>query len=181
MRKAQEGFTLIELVVTLALCSVLLLAVTDSFTDWLKQKEQVLAESELAENLNYAMGELAYDLRQAVWVIPQPDSAELVLVNEAGDTIRYQLSSDTMSEEHPYLLSGQVLYRLENGGRKQPVANFVAQLSVGYTYEAEAADGSVTAVQIRLSGQAQEKTLTLERTLPVGGYWWRKAGMEVSR
>lgn len=177
MRRNKKGLVLVELVVALALSSVLLLILTDVFMHLQQHKEQALAENELAENLSYALGELAYDLRQAVWVLPQADSAQLVLVNEAGDTIRYLLSADTMSGEHPYALQGQVLYRLENGGRKQPIANFLTQMTMSYSRQA-GAEEIVTAVQICLSGQAGEKIVTLTRTLPVGGYWWRQGRME---
>ena len=132
MLRSKKGLVLVELVVALALSSVLVLILTDVLMSMQQHKEQVLAENELAENLNYALGELAYDLRQAVWVIPQTDSVQLVLINEAGDTICYLLSADTMSDEHPYALQGQVLYRLENGGRKQPIANFLMQMTINY-------------------------------------------------
>lgn len=173
--KADKGFTLIELIVTLALCSVLLVILTDSLLQWQRQKTQILAENELAENLNYAMDELAYDLRQAVWILPQSERGKLVLVNEAGDTISYELSGDTMSEEHPYQLAGQVLYRKENGGRRQPIANFLAEMIITYPEEG---DAPVSVVRIRLNGQTSAKMLSLERTLSVGGYYWRTAGRE---
>ncbi len=180
MLRSKKGLVLVELVVALALSSVLVLILTDVLMSMQQHKEQVLAENELAENLNYALGELAYDLRQAVWVIPQTDSVQLVLINEAGDTICYLLSADTMSDEHPYALQGQVLYRLENGGRKQPIANFLMQMTINYQTGAAqtGAEESITAVQISLSGQAGEKMVTMTRTLPVGGYWWRAGRME---
>lgn len=173
--KDEKGFTLIELIVTLALCSVLLVILTDGLLQWQRQKEQVLAENELAENLNYAMSELAYDLRQTVCILPQTEADKLVLINETGDTISYELSVDTMSEEHPYQLAGQVLYRKENGGRRQPIANFLSEMIIRYPEEGEA---PVRVVQISLSGQTPAKTLSLERTLSVGGYYWRTAGRE---
>ena len=180
MLRSKKGLVLVELVVALALSCVLVLILTDVLMSMQQHKEQVLAENELAENLNYALGELAYDLRQAVWVIPQTDSVQLVLINEAGDTICYLLSADTMSDEHPYALQGQVLYRLENGGRKQPIANFLMQMTINYQTGAAqtGAEESITAVQISLSGQAGEKMVTMTRTLPVGGYWWRAGRME---
>ena len=180
MLRSKKGLVLVELVVALALSSVLVLILTDVLMSMQQHKEQVLAENELAENLNYALGEFAYDLRQAVWVIPQTDSVQLVLINEAGDTICYLLSADTMSDEHPYALQGQVLYRLENGGRKQPIANFLMQMTINYQTGAAqtGAEESITAVQISLSGQAGEKMVTMTRTLPVGGYWWRAGRME---
>ena len=180
MLRSKKGLVLVELVVALALSSVLVLILTDVLMSMQQHKEQVLAENELAENLNYALGELAYDLRQAVWVIPQTDSVQLVLINEAGDTICYLLSADTMSDEHPYALQGQVLYRLENGGRKQPIANFLMQMTINYQTGAAqtGAEESITAVQISLSGQAGEKMVTMTRTLPVGGDWWRAGRME---
>lgn len=136
-----------------------------------------MAENELTANLNYALGELADDLQQAVWVVPQADAKQLMFYLENGDKIGYTLADDPMSGEHPYALQGKVLYREANDGKRQPIANFLSQMTVGY----EMCGEMVTAVNIRLSGQALTKMVAVERTLTVGGYYWRWEKMEISQ
>lgn len=176
-RTGERGLTLVELVVALALCSVLLAILADVLGNWHNHRLQVLAENELTVNLNYALGELAHDLQQAVWVEPQAAAGQLTLYLANGDKIGYTLADDPMSDEHPYALQGQVLYREANDGKRQPIANFLSQMTVGY----EMCGEMVTAVNVRLSGQALTKTVAAERTLTVGGYYWRWEKMEISR
>ena len=165
----KRGLTLVELVVALGIASVLLAVLTQAFWAMERQQAQVLALHELAENLHFALDEIDADLKRAVWVITA-EEGQLALRNESGQRIRYVLKRDSMAERHPYELTGLVLYRSTDGGQNQPVANFIQQLSLEAVREAEL----ITAVTVSLSGEAAGETITVTRTVPVGGLAWRR-------
>lgn len=167
----KKGLTLVELVIAMAIASVLLLVLTEGFLAMGQYRGRILARTELEENLNFAMGEITQDLRQAVWVLEKSDD-QLILVNEAGETICYQLAPDTMSQQHPYDLQGQVLYRSVDGGKNQPIANFITVMEIRMLIETETEQ--ITAVQVALKGQVQGDDIRSEKKLPVGGLSWRR-------
>lgn len=140
----KKGFTLVEIMVVLAVSALVMLVVTEIFLAMHDQKSQLLAEVELQENLSRALEKIGEDIRYSDGVAGY--SGEYLLAHEltlytwvrdgAGrqsyQMVNYTIAVDPVGQVHPFKLSGYVLYRKENQGQNQPIANFIDQLTFAY-------------------------------------------------
>ncbi len=65
MRQRQEGFTLIEILIALAIISLILVAITGTMLDSLRAKNQVVYADKVQQNGSYAIAELRKNIMNA--------------------------------------------------------------------------------------------------------------------
>jgi len=96
---ASAGFTLIEMVISVSLVSMLMVAMVDSFQGFGKQLD-VLRETEKELRVEEGLVQLTHDLRNA-WTVEQPDAETLVLSDAYGRVTKYWVESDVLKVMRP--------------------------------------------------------------------------------
>lgn len=160
VNSSKGGFTLVEIVIVVAAMGILFGVLGILLSNMQTQKQQLLAENELKQNLMLAMTAINKDFTLAInakW------SENQLIIYQAKETIIYTLAEDAMAKEHLYPLEGNVLYRRTEGGRNQPMANFINTFSVQY-------DGQEFTVA--LTGCAYEQDYNLQQTFTPGALSW---------
>lgn len=163
--------------VALAVSGVVMLVVMDSFLAMHEQKTQLLAEVELRENFSIALTSIRRDILFSDGVVggrgESGTTEELLAAHDLTlyclradqtlQTIKYTIAVDPVGAVHPYALRGLVLYRAVNGGVRQPVANFIDQLTFAYydqTGQPTSRSSQVAIIEVRLKGQTDLEQLT---------------------
>ena len=141
---SNRGFTLVEVIITIAISSIILVCLTEMVFFMDNQQKNMIARIELQQNLTMALDSIAADVENSRDVIGYGDSNLLakslnlrkVRLNRQGETydqrIDYQLAIDPMEGQHLFPLKGKVLYRKTDGGQNQPIANFIIDLTFEY-------------------------------------------------
>jgi len=121
---------------------------------------------ELQQNLRLAIDNIIKDIKMSKKIAPSSTNNEIVLVLSDTETITYGLKIDDFFDEHPYSMSGQVLYRRENTGDRLPIAYFINSLVLLYKYDDTIEDTTYV-------------TVIVEGILPNGKTTTLKSGAEL--
>jgi general secretion pathway protein J len=79
-KKDQSGFTLLEILVALAITAVILSLIYGSFTTSFAVSEQIMAERELYRTVRLALGKMMHGLEAAYW---RSEEADTLFVGES--------------------------------------------------------------------------------------------------
>lgn len=146
MISKENGFTLVELLVALALTGLVMTVVYKTFAS--QQKVYVMQEngSAMQQDLRSAMEIVSKDLRMAGYSPSRPGDAGIVTAT--ASTLTFTLDSeedgdlaDDPGDRITYSLSGTTLGRTSGAGVPQPVGDNIDALNFVYLD----ADGNVTA------------------------------------
>ncbi len=155
MMKNDQGFTLIELVVTIVLFGILITPAFALFSSGLKSWTHGTEQIDVVQNMRFAMDRMTMEIRQAVDGSVQYDenekdkiSFEIPKINDVGEFIEPVL----VTYQHDAV--DQELERWEKNNPPQPVASKI--VSVEFIYNEPHLD--VTLVGIRRDGH--EITMT---------------------
>ena len=154
----KKGFTLIELIIVIGLFSIALVLFFGTWQNIMGYWNKLSAQIELQQNLRIGLEAIDNDLRQAKYVEALEENC-LVIRDLRNNLIKYELGSDPYSEEHPYSIEGGTLYRTENSQAKQPIANFIQELTITDKRQ----DGNITYLNIKIGGSLPDgKSLSIE-------------------
>jgi prepilin-type N-terminal cleavage/methylation domain-containing protein len=119
VRVKQDGFTLVELVIAMAVFSFMLLIITAGFMNIVRMHNMAIASNYAQDNARTAMDELVRAVR---------DSTTMAVTNDAGGTGLDELCvSDATGSKKVYYVQSKVLYRATGcpspGTNKQAITN----------------------------------------------------------
>lgn len=97
--RAHSGFTLLEMVISVSLVSMLMVAMVDSFQGFGKQLD-VLRETEKELRVEEGLVQLTHDLRNA-WTVEQPDADSLVVADAYGRVTKYWVEGEALKVRRP--------------------------------------------------------------------------------
>jgi len=154
----RKGFTLIEMIIVIGLFSLTLVLFSGIWHNIMGYWNKLSTQIELQQNLRMGMEAIDNDLRQAKYVEVLEENY-LLIKDFRDNLIKYELAPDPYSEEHPYSIEGGTLYRTENSQAKQPIANFIQELSITDKRK----DGNITYLNIKMGGSLPDgKSLSIE-------------------
>jgi len=171
----KSGFTLIEVMIVVTILSLVMASLAGLFEGGMKSWKRVNTQSELQQNLRFALTNIISDIRKTENVDDNSTSEVLILQmpdTHSANTIEYGLKTDEMLGEHQYNLSGQVLYKRVDNGDREPVANFIQ--SIEFIYDPVPEDTSY--VTVTISGNLPNgKELTLKTGAEIK---WKSLGLD---
>ena len=109
----KKGFTLVELLVSAAIFSILILAATGIFVKIMNVQKKALAIQEVQDNISYTMEMISKEIRMM---------SEITTKNTASDTLVFKNSKDPV-QNIVYSLSGGQLMRSVDGGIQYPITS----------------------------------------------------------
>ena len=115
----EKGFTLVELLVSAAIFSILILAATGIFVKIMNVQKKALAIQEVQDNISYAMEMISKEIRMM---------SEITTKNTALDTLSFKNSKDPAQDIIYNLISGQLM-RSVDGGANQPITSSKVNVS----------------------------------------------------
>jgi Tfp pilus assembly protein PilW len=87
--RSTAGFTLVEMLVSVALCMLLLAALASLYTFSLGSFASIASYSELNQKTRHASDIISRDVRSALFVDPSTTGSKLVLGMPSGSTVSY--------------------------------------------------------------------------------------------
>ena len=154
IHKYKKGFTLLELLIYVAILAVLMVGISSAFISFNRGRGQVEARSEVNSNLQFVIEKISHDLKFASSVTTPAaagsSSNTLVLVLD-GLTITYNVSSGQLkrqvnSETPQTITSDKVTVatptftRLENINTVLPKTVVSIETNISMTYKSESPD-----------------------------------------
>lgn len=154
----KKGFTLIEMIIVIGLFSITMVMISGIWQNIMGYWDKLNTQIELQQNLRIGIEAIDNDLRQAKSI--EALGENYLLIKDFTDKlIKYELGADPYGEEHPYALLGRTLYRTEQSQTKQPIANFIQELTIIDSKE----EGNITYLDIKISGALPNgKELSIE-------------------
>lgn len=155
-----SGFTLVEMMVALALLSVMFISLYGFFLSGVIVWHRSQDKAEVEENLRIGINRLARELRQAKGIVSFNSTCggKLIFTGSDGSSISY-FRSTSGDAEQAYQLT-----RAVNGAGNNPVARYIREISV------EPADcgtgtGMVTVTLMGEKGRSGKVTISTTITL----------------
>lgn len=169
-KKERKGFTLIELVVALAVFIVIITISFSTLSRFFAMRSAQEQEMILQQNFRFALDKMAYDFRQASGgtILITPDSkkmGEVLIFTSGTNDIYYFLCSEGSvsvlyrgERAHDHLLTSDYCTTTDNWISKQPITEDMHQLAKVYFVRS---GGKVTMIVVgRLEYFGKERTIS---------------------
>ena len=117
----EKGFTLVELLVSAAIFSILILAATGIFVKIMNVQKKALAIQEVQDNISYAMEMISKEIR----MMSEIDESTK---DQAASELKFTNSKDPAQDIIYNLISGQLM-RSVDGGANQPITSSKVNVS----------------------------------------------------
>lgn len=144
MNRTHRGFSLIELLVYIAILSLMSVVLSVAFTALTRGRAQSIARSEVESNARFALERMTYDVSAASALLSP-------LLGTASSTLRVVVNGETIA----YRVHAGVLERSVNGGAVEPVTDAVVLVDTSAFTRAEnynpTLGATTTAVQARMT------------------------------
>lgn len=156
-RPANDGFSIIELIIYMGIISVLLVILTQIFTSSIDTQLESSADSTADQNINFILTRLQYDLHRADSIVSPAnpgDSGSLLELDIGGTSYTYQLTDTQLQLTSPapaQLISDSattvtdfVVTRIGNGDAEDTV-----QINLGLSSQTVTSRGTTQSRQLQ--------------------------------
>ena len=114
LKKNKKGFTLVELLVSAAIFSILILSATGIFVKIMNVQKKAFAIQEVQDNISYTMEMISKEIRMM---------SEITTKNIASDTLVFKNSKNPVQSIVYSLTTGGQLQRSVDGGANQVITS----------------------------------------------------------
>ncbi len=164
-----RGFTLIEVIVAMAIFSVILLILSETFVQTLNAERRALNIQQVEENISFALESMAKEVRLSTIDVstanntcPDNQLTELGMTNQDGDHVRYFVSDDGTLHRSVKLGDGSDDDRILS-------SNAVVFDKLGFCAQGIGADGIIPKItflgRVHSANSHQEASLEFQTTV----------------